>query len=76
MSYDEHKINISPDFHEFTDEQETTLHEVNHALYWYFFKGKEQPPTEEEYIECMSKGLMMVLRDNPKLKDYLFQWLH
>jgi hypothetical protein len=70
--YNSKRINISPGFPDLSDEKETVLHELNHAIYNYFFRGRDGLPMEEELVENMSKGMMMVMYDNPKLKDYLF----
>jgi len=50
---------------------ETLLHEVMHALSDYFELGLGD--TEERTIASLSKGVMMVLRDNPKLRKYLME---
>lgn len=45
------------------------LHELNHALYWFFELDDSSP--EERVVACMATGWATLYRDNPLLLKWL-----
>lgn len=56
-------------------EKEVLLHEVGHALLHHFSVELPSLEKEEAIVEAYSTGLIMILRDNPKLVKYLLDGL-
>lgn len=52
--------------------QETLLHEVLHACTSPLLNGEEQL-SDEKFVTGVSPVLLQVMRDNPKLLEYLTQ---
>lgn len=54
------------------DEADTLLHEVMHAT--LHCQGRENGgEVEEAYVRALATGMLIVLRENPKLTQYLLQ---
>lgn len=54
------------------DEADTVLHEVMHAT--LHCQGREYAgEIEELYVRALATGTLMVLRQNPKLVEFLLQ---
>ena len=51
-------------------EQEVVLHEVMHGIFNHHFHAVDNM-NEELCVDCMTKGILTVLRDNKDLKEYL-----
>lgn len=48
----------------------TLWHEINHIIVFDYNAGYEGEPFDEErVVDCFSKGIVQVLRDNPCLRD-------
>lgn len=54
------------------NEAATLLHEVIHALFFYFGDGQEgRPWTQEDYVGASANGLAQVFQNNPEFVAYL-----
>lgn len=53
---------------------DTLLHEIIHTLYRHF--NLPQKTTEERVCESVGTGLMMVMKDNPKLTKAIVEGLY
>lgn len=51
---------------------ETLLHEIMHAIYYNSAIEHMKEPSEEVIVSLISIGLFSVLKENPKLVEYLF----
>lgn len=51
--------------------REIILHEVLHTIHGLTGRWDDAPRTDEEWIDATVHGLLGVLRDNPKLVEYL-----
>lgn len=68
---DAFEITLGP--HEKEDtRKETLVHELVHALFTHF-NLHGGPPDEELITDCIARGFLMVMNDNPKLRRYLFE---
>lgn len=55
-------------------ERETILHELMHALWHMTLLEKAIPSAkQEDIIYTLAPGLLLMLRDNPELVDYLLE---
>lgn len=64
-------IQISSEIDLDYDKAVTLLHEIFHAIVNHYGLGNVLKDDEERVVDQMSRGTMMVFRDNPKLMDFL-----
>lgn len=50
---------------------ETLWHEILHAIWSHFHM--EEKVDEEQAVACLSTGIVMVMRDNPHVKEYFWK---
>lgn len=70
-SRDNFELALGPHENEET-RKETLVHEIVHALFDHF-NLNGTPPDEEHITDCMARGFLMIMNDNPKLRRYLFE---
>jgi hypothetical protein len=69
FDYSSQTIAVLPEYPTPFLEVDTVLHEILHGIFAVFrLKGKEG---EEHLVSTIATGLTMVLRDNPKLRQWL-----
>lgn len=64
-----HTIYLAETFETPRQEAETAIHEIMHAIYSVF--GVRDKDQEERVVGLMSVGMASVIRDNPKLIEWL-----
>lgn len=52
--------------------QDTVLHEILHAIYFISSLHEIKKPSEEIMVAIFATNLMMVLKDNPHIVQFLF----